>query len=148
MLRERPQAAAAARSLLAGALPNGAGHGDRVERRAGGFADVPPGGDVHLLSRVLHGGEDGRCREILRHLSAAMPPHADLPAVERLLPDDGSPSLATARDLHVRCTVGGRERTAGYYPRLFADAGPELVGREPLPLDARVRPERRARRTR
>ncbi|GLW53810.1 methyltransferase [Kitasatospora phosalacinea] len=133
VLLERPQVAAAARSFL-----DATDCGGRVECRAGEFADVPPGGDVYLLSRVLHDWDDDRCREILRHLAAAMPPHADLLVVERLLPDDDSPSLATAWDLHMRCNVGGRERTAGHYARLFADAGLELVGHEPLPLDARV----------
>ncbi|MFC8716371.1 methyltransferase [Kitasatospora sp. NPDC057198] len=133
VLLERPQVADAAREFL-----DAAGCGGRAECRAGTFADVPPGGDVYLLSRVLHDWDDARCREILRHLAAAMPAHADLLVVERLLPEDGSPSLAAAWDLHMRCNVGGRERTAGHYARLFAAAGLELVRHDPLPLDARV----------
>ncbi|MEU5384544.1 methyltransferase [Kitasatospora cineracea] len=133
VLLERPQVADAAREFLAQA-----GCGDRTACLPGEFADVPPGGDVYVLSRVLHDWTDERCREILRHLSAAMPAHADLLVVERLLPEDDSPSLATAWDLHMRCNVGGRERTAEHYARLFADAGLELVGHDPLPLDAHV----------
>ncbi|MFF5496093.1 methyltransferase [Streptomyces aquilus] len=64
---------------------------------AGDFADVPTGGDVYVLSRVL--------------------------------PDDGSVSPATAWDLHMMCNVGGRERGADHYGRLFADAG--LTGGAP-----------------
>ncbi|MFJ5229851.1 methyltransferase [Kitasatospora sp. NPDC088391] len=133
VLLERPQVADAARRFL-----DTAGCGARAVCRAGDFADVPTGGDVYVLSRVLHDWEDARCREILRHLAAAMPPHADLLIVERVLPDDGSPSLATAWDLHMRCNVGGRERTTAHYARLLADAGLELVDRAPLPLDAYV----------
>ncbi|BAJ32218.1 MULTISPECIES: methyltransferase [Kitasatospora] len=139
VLLERPHVAEAARVFL-----DGAGCGERVECRAGGFADVPAGGDVYLLSRVLHDWDDERCREILGHLAAVMPAHAELLVVERLLPEDGTPSLATAWDLHMRCNVGGRERTAGHYARLFADAGLELTGHDPLPLDAYVLRVRKA----
>lgn len=63
---------------------------------------------------------------------------ADLLVIERVLPTDGSPSLATAWDLHMMCNVGGRERRADHYARLFADAGLTLVGVAPLPLDGSV----------
>ncbi|WP_327733295.1 methyltransferase [Streptomyces nojiriensis] len=139
VLLERPHAVEAARRLL-----DAAGCGVRCDYRAGDFADVPPGGDVYVLSRVLHDWDDDRCREILRHCVRAMPAHADLLVVERLLPVDGSPSLATAWDLHMLCNVGGRERRADHYARLFADAGLRLVGHRPLPLDAHVLHARRA----
>ncbi|MFF3722372.1 methyltransferase [Streptomyces erythrochromogenes] len=139
VLLERPHAVEAARSRL-----DAAGCGARCAYRAGDFADVPPGGDVYVLSRVLHDWDDDRCREILRHCARAMPAHADLLVVERLLPLDGSPSLATAWDLHMLCNVGGRERSADHYAHLLADAGLELVGHSPLPLDAHVLHARRA----
>jgi hypothetical protein len=44
-----------------------------------------------------------------------MPDHAELLIVERLLPEDDSPSLAVAWDLHMMCNVGGRERTVTEY---------------------------------
>lgn len=133
VLLERPHAVAAARRLL-----DAAGCGARCEYRAGDFADVPPGGDVYLLARVLHDWDDDRCREILGHCARAMPDHADLLIVERLLPADGSASLATPWDLHMLCNVGGRERRADHYARLLADAGLHLHGRSPLPLDGHV----------
>ena len=55
--------------------------------------------------------------------------------VERLLPEDRSPSLAFAWDIHMLCNVGGRERTTSHYARLLADAGFALTERYPLPLD-------------
>ncbi|MFH7596739.1 methyltransferase [Streptomyces racemochromogenes] len=133
VLLERPHAVATARRLL-----DAAGCGTRCDYRAGDFADVPSGGDVYVLARVLHDWDDDRCREILRHCARAMPDHADLLIVERLLPADGSPSLATAWDLHMLCNVGGRERRADHYARLLADAGLHLHGHTPLPLDAHV----------
>ncbi|MFF4324527.1 methyltransferase [Streptomyces sp. NPDC001568] len=141
VLLERPQVLAAARARLA-AGPVGA----RCDYRAGDFADVPQGGDVYLLSRVLHDWDDERCRDILRHCAAAMPPDADLLIVERLLPADGAPSLATAWDLHMMCNTGGQERTADHYARLLADCGLRMVGHTPLPLGAHTLHARRAER--
>ncbi|KOG23918.1 MULTISPECIES: methyltransferase [Streptomyces] len=133
IILERPHVVAAARDRL-----DSTGVGDRCAYRVGDFADVPPAGDVYLLSRVLHDWDDERCREILGHLSRAMPSHADLLVVERLLPTDATPSLATAWDLHMLCNTGGRERRADEYARLFEAAGLTLVGHRPLPLDAHV----------
>ncbi|MFE0647021.1 methyltransferase [Streptomyces sp. NPDC059534] len=133
ILLERAHVVAAARDRL-----TAAGVGERCDYQAGDFADVPAGGDVYLLSRVLHDWDDARCREILRHLVGAMPSHADLLVVERLLPTDAEPSLATAWDLHMLCNTGGRERRADEYAELFDAVGLELVGHTPLPLDAHV----------
>ncbi|MFJ2935164.1 methyltransferase [Streptomyces sp. NPDC087219] len=136
VLLERAHVVEAARARL----------GTVAERCAfltGDFADVPADGDVYVLSRVLHDWDDERCRAILRHCAAAMPPEADLLIVERLLPVDPSPSLATAWDLHMMCNTGGRERTAAAYARLLADAGLALVGHSPLPLEAHVLHARR-----
>ncbi|MFF9143258.1 methyltransferase [Streptomyces sp. NPDC014861] len=130
-LLERPHVLAAAREHLAALEAEG-----RCAFQEGDFADVPAGAGVYLLSRVLHDWDDDRCRSILRHCAAAMGPDADLLVVERLLPDDGSPSLATAWDLHMRCNTGGSERTAAQYARLFAACGLELVGHTPLALGA------------
>ncbi|GHH69488.1 hypothetical protein GCM10018781_28070 [Kitasatospora indigofera] len=133
VLLERPHVLEAARRAL-----EAAGVGGRCAYREGDFADVPPDGDVYILSRILHDWDDERCREILRHCARAMPAQADLLIVERVLPTDDSASLATAWDLHMRCNVGGRERRADHYARLLADAGLTLVGRTPLPLDGSV----------
>ncbi|MFG2298277.1 methyltransferase [Streptomyces sp. NPDC048603] len=139
ILLERPQVLAAARARLAVTDA-----GSRCRYQAGDFADVPPGADVYVLSRVLHDWDDERCRSILRHCADAMPSDADLLIVERLLPEDGTPSLATAWDLHMMCNTGGRERTAAHYARLLTDCGLGLVGHEPLPLGARVLHARRS----
>ncbi|MEW1695873.1 methyltransferase [Streptomyces sp. NPDC091278] len=136
VLLERAQVVDAARARL-GAVA------ERCDFRTGDFADVPPGGDVYVLSRVLHDWDDERCRTILRHCADAMAPESELLIVERLLPVDSAPSLATAWDLHMMCNTGGRERTAAEYALLLADAGLDLVGHAPLPLEAHVLHARR-----
>jgi hypothetical protein len=139
VLLERPHVVDAARTAL-----DAAGLGERCTCVVGDFADVPAGGDVYILSRVLHDWDDERCREILGHCVRAMPDGAVLLVVERVLPADGAPSLATAWDLHMMCNVGGRERSLDHYSRLFREVGLDLVDVSALPLDGSVLHVRKA----
>ncbi|MEU3015513.1 methyltransferase [Nocardia asteroides] len=118
----------------------------RCELVAGDFftAEVPTGGDIYLLSRVLHDWDDADCRTILRGCAAAMSEHARLYLVERLLPEDGSDSLTPAWDLHMLCNVGGRERTLTHYRAVLRSAGLELIGHDDLPLGFALLGARRA----
>ncbi len=119
---------------------------------AGLVVDVA-GGNGELLSRVLGAGPElhgilmdrpealavASCRTILGVIAEAMPVHAELLVVERLLPETaGTPSLAVPWDIHMLCNVGGRERTESHYRALLADAGFELTAARPLALDAYV----------
>ncbi|MBP2323066.1 hypothetical protein JOF56_003451 [Kibdelosporangium banguiense] len=109
---------------------------ERCELVAGDFTTgVPQGGDVYLLSRVLHDWDDQQCRQILRQLAGSMPEDAELLIIERLLPEDSSPSLAFAWDVHMLCNVGGRERTMEHYREMLAEAGFTLAASHELPLD-------------
>ncbi|MFD9419693.1 methyltransferase [Streptomyces goshikiensis] len=131
ILFERDQAVDAARERL-----GRAGCADRCTFVVGDFtASVPRGGDVYLLSRVLHDWDDEQCATILNRCALAMEPGAELLLVERLLPEDGRPSLAPAWDVHMLCNVGGRERTAEHYGRLLTAAGFTPGAVSPLPLD-------------
>ncbi|MGS2810167.1 methyltransferase [Nocardia sp. MW-W600-9] len=131
ILFERETTLPRARATLAAA-----GCLSRCELVGGDFvtAEVPTGGDIYLLSRVLHDRDDSDCRAILRGCAAAMSEHARLYIVERLLPEDGSRSLAPAWDLHMLCNVGGRERTVTHYRAMLKSAGLELIGHDELPL--------------
>ena len=126
VLLERPQALAHARERLAAA-----GVADRVTLAAGDFfAEVPGGGDVYLLARVLHNWTDDGAARILARVRAAMPETARLLVVEDLLPPAGG-SGAAARgmvDLLMLVTQEGHDRTAAEYADLFTSAGFERVG--------------------
>jgi O-methyltransferase domain/Dimerisation domain len=131
VLLERPHVLDEARAAFAAA-----GIADRCAFVSGDFTvGVPDGGDVYILSRVLHDWDDGLCRTILARIASAMHDHSRLLIVERLLPEDRSPSLAFAWDIHMLCNVGGRERTATHYGKLLAEAGFKLSARHALPLD-------------
>jgi ubiquinone/menaquinone biosynthesis C-methylase UbiE len=140
VLFDRPHVLDGARPAFAQA-----GLSQRVEFLSGDFTEgVPAGGDVYLLSRVLHDWDDEMCRTILARISEAMAADGQLLVVERLIPEDRSASLAYAWDIHMLCNVGGRERTETEYASLLAAAGLELVGRHELPLDVHVLAARRA----
>jgi hypothetical protein len=125
VLLERAHVIDAARSTLADCL-------DRCSLAVGDFTSgVPQGGDVYLLSRVLHDWDDEQCRAILKQCAAAMSEGAELLVVERLLPSD----LAVAWDVHMLCNVGGRERTLDHFRSLLAEAGFTLTEQHDLPLD-------------
>ena len=62
------------------------------------FTEVPGGGDVYLLSRVLHNWADHNALEILRVAYAAMrPPHRLLVCSRTSCPTDAAPSGRSAR---------------------------------------------------
>ncbi|MGW1195756.1 methyltransferase [Streptomyces sp. NPDC002536] len=145
VLLERAHVVDAARRHL-----NDAGYADRCSFVTGDFTRaVPEGGDVYLLSRILHDWDDKQCLTILRRCAESMHDESQLLLVERLLPDTaevasgGAPPLAVAWDLHMMCNVGGQERTAGHYQRLLETAGFELLSVRGLPLDGNLLHARR-----
>ncbi|MGI5454496.1 methyltransferase [Streptomyces sp. CA-249302] len=131
VLLEQPGALEAARSNLADLTA-------RCTFMPGDFTEeVPEGGDVYLLSRVLHDWDDDRCLTILRRCAESMRPGAQLLLVERLLPNrEGTPSLAVAWDVHMLCNVGGRERDESHYQRLLEETGFKMGECHALPLGA------------
>ncbi|MER6494558.1 methyltransferase [Streptomyces griseorubiginosus] len=132
VLLERPHAVEAAEKAFAEA-----GLADRCRFMAGDFtSEVPDGGDLYVLSRVLHDWDDERCLTILRRCAQAMAPGSELLLIERLLPTDARLSLAVAWDLHMLCNVGGRERTEDHYRRLLDEAGFDCESCHELPLQA------------
>ncbi|AYC41089.1 methyltransferase [Streptomyces griseorubiginosus] len=132
VLLERPHAVEAAEKAFAEA-----GLADRCRFMAGDFtSEVPDGGDLYVLSRVLHDWDDERCLTILRRCAQAMAPGSELLLIERLLPTDARLSLAVAWDLHMLCNVGGRERTSDHYRRLLDEAGFDFTSCHELPLQA------------
>ncbi|GAA4629076.1 methyltransferase [Actinoallomurus vinaceus] len=117
---------------------------DRCELVAGSFLDaVPEGGDVYTLSRILHNWDDETCGRILERCHAAMDANATLLVLERLIPEDGSPSVAQASDINMLAVFGGRERTATEFRTLLDKAGFDLSGQRELPPDTAVLVARR-----
>jgi O-methyltransferase domain/Dimerisation domain len=118
-----PAVAAAATAALASA-----GLGERARgESADFFSTVPAGGDVYVLSNVLHDWDDTAATTILSTVRAAMDPDASLLVVENVLDaPDRTPSQNRDLhlvDLHMLVMFGGRERTKAQYDDLLIAAG-------------------------
>lgn len=108
-----------------------AGVAERTDVAEGDFlSEVPSGGDVYLLSFVLHAWDDEHAAALLRAVRRAMHTGSRLLVVEQMLPADGAEGaeLASLHDLHMLVTTGGRERTEAEYVELLATAGLRCTG--------------------
>ena len=129
VLLELPNSVRAARVRLAEA-----GVADRVELVEGSFFDaIPAGGDVYLLSRVLHNWTDEHAEAILRRIGSAMAmgQGARLLVFEKFLPEEPGPPASAMVDLLMLGMMEGYDRTAGEYLALLDRAGLEVVGVRP-----------------
>jgi hypothetical protein len=131
ILADQPSALPAARAYL-----DAAGVGDRVSDEAiDFFVAVPGGGDVYVLSRVLHDWKDDDALKILATCRADMPAGARLVVVDAIVPDlAGDAPAAVRMDLNMLMLFGASERTEGEV-RALLDAAGFRVDRL-TPLDA------------
>jgi SAM-dependent methyltransferase len=101
---------------------------ERLEVIGGSFFDaVPDGGDVYLLSWILHDWEDDRARAILRSCRDAIPPDGRLLVIEACIPPGNVPHPGKPLDMIMLVALGGRERTEAEYRELLASAGFRLA---------------------
>lgn len=99
------------------------GVADRVTCEAGSFFDeVPDGGDVYILSHIIHDWPRERCLTILRNCRAAMRPDGRLLIVEMVLPEE-PPHPGYELDMVMLTLTGGKERTESEYGALLEEAG-------------------------
>jgi SAM-dependent methyltransferase len=133
IVADRPDVAEAATAALARADLGDRAHGEPTDF----FVAVPPGGDVYVLSNVLHDWDDPEALVILGAVRRAMPPQAHLLVVENVL---DAPGRAPAQqrdvhlvDLHMLVMFGARERTHEEYDGLLVAAGfrPSVLGSSP-----------------
>ncbi|MEO8829937.1 methyltransferase [Lapillicoccus sp.] len=133
VVAERPEVAAAATAGL-----TAAGLGARARGEACDFfAGVPAGGEVYLLSNVLHDWDDPQAVTILRSVHAAMGLAAELLIVENVLDAPGRTSREQRDvhlvDLHMLVMFGARERSQSQYDDLLVAAGFETSTLAPSP---------------
>jgi O-methyltransferase domain/Dimerisation domain len=103
-----------------------AAHGGRLRAEAGSFfGGVPSGGDVYLLSRVLHDWDDAHALSILANIRAAMTAGARLLVIEQVLdPLPGRTNPMTyLSDMSMMMNLRGRERTLSEFEGLFTGSG-------------------------
>jgi hypothetical protein len=108
----------------AGGLLTSAGVADRCEVLGGDFFEaVPSGGDVYILSWIIHDWDDQRSVAILQNCRRAMGDAARLLVLEQVIPAGNEPSLSKLYDLHMlTLSPSGRERREDEYRALLAAA--------------------------
>jgi len=111
----------------ASALLEGRGVADRVTIQAGSFFEgVPSGGDVYILSHIIHDWTEEQCLTILQHCRDAMNPGGRILIVETVLPEGDTPHQGKLQDLVMMAIPGGQERTEAEYATLLGKAGLRL----------------------
>jgi hypothetical protein len=109
-----------------------AGLAGRCDAVAGDFLDaVPAGGDLYLLSWILHDWDDSAATRILENCRAVMREGGRLLAIEMVV-TPGNDRLVRTTDLEMLVVAGGRERTADEYAGLYRAGGFELNRIVPL----------------
>jgi hypothetical protein len=104
------------------------GVADRVAIESGSFFDtVPAGGDLYVLSHVIHDWSEEQCLTILGHCRKAMKPGSRLLVVEMVLPPGDAPHPGKLLDMTMLIMPGGLERTEGEYRDLLGKAGFRLT---------------------
>ncbi len=76
------------------------------------FVSVPAGCDAYMMKTVIHDWEDDQSVALLRVCRAAMPAHAKLLLISRVIAAGNTPDPSKFMDLNMLVTLGGRERTA------------------------------------
>lgn len=99
------------------------------------FREVPQGGDVYVLSHVLHDWPDDRAAAILRRVAEGMGANAEVLVLENMLPDSDVGLIFGYLDVLMLAAWGGRERSLPAYRELLAAA--ELKISRTWHLDAR-----------
>lgn len=96
----------------------------RVTIETGSFFEgVPAGGDVYVLSHIIHDWSEEQCLTILGHCRRAMGANGRLLIVETVLPEGDTPHQGKLQDLVMLIFPGGRERTEREYAALLDKAG-------------------------
>jgi hypothetical protein len=85
---------------------------------------VPPGGDIYLMRRVLHGMSDDRAAGVLQNCHAAMGAESLLLIIEHVLAPDNAPSWGQMLDVQMLVlNPGGKERTRQEFEGLLQSVG-------------------------
>ncbi len=87
------------------------------------FERVPAGGDVYVLSHIIHDWNEDQCLTILGHCRRVIKPDGRLLIVETVLPPGDTPHQGKVQDMVMLVVPGGQERTEAEYVELLGKAG-------------------------
>ena len=105
-----------------------AGLSNRCEVVSGDFfRSVPTGGDVYILSRVIHDWTDEKAVAILKVVRGALPANGRLLLFETMIGASNRLSYPLLSDLNMVIRTGGCERSEAEYRALYKAAGFKLT---------------------
>ena len=113
----------------AGPILEGAGVAERCRCVGGSFFEsVPKGADAYTLCNLITDWGDEQAIAILKSCARAMPPHARVLVIDRVLPPPGDPNRQAMAFLALFFLVleGGSIRTSDGFTRILAAAGMEV----------------------
>jgi len=117
ILFDLPQGSAEARSLL-----QAKGVEDRCHIKTGSFFDsIPAGGDVYVLSRILHDWPDDKAATILANCRKAVKDDSTLLIRDNVLSDNDL--QGSTLDITMLIMTGGEERTESEWKSLLKSTG-------------------------
>jgi hypothetical protein len=104
------------------------GLADRISICTGSFFDaVPRGGDVYLLSHVIHDWSEDQCMTILQNCRRVMDRDSRLLIIEMVLPPGDTMHPGKILDMLMLVGPGGQERSEQEYRTLLDKAGFRLT---------------------
>jgi hypothetical protein len=116
ILFDLPQVASDARAYL-----KASGVEDRCELVTGdAFQSIPRGGDVYVMSRVLHDWEDEKAALLVANCRKAIPEDGILLIRDSVLPEGDAPSPGKQMDITMLIMTGGHERSEEEWRTLLA----------------------------
>ena len=117
ILYDLPQGSAEALSLL-----QAKGVEDRCRIKTGSFFDsIPSGGDVYVLSRILHDWPDDKAATILANCRKAIKDDGTLLIRDSVISDNDV--QGSTMDITMMIMTGGKERTEAEWKNLLQSAG-------------------------
>ena len=117
ILYDLPQGSAEAMSLL-----QAKGVEDRCRIKTGSFFDsIPSGGDVYVLSRILHDWPDDKAATILANCRKAIKDDGTLLIRDSVISDNDV--QGSTMDITMLIMTGGKERTEAEWKNLLQSAG-------------------------
>ncbi len=117
VLFDLPQGSAEARSVL-----QAKGVEDRCHIKTGSFFDsIPAGGDVYVLSRILHDWPDDKAATILANCRKAIKDDGTLLIRDSVISDNDV--QGSTMDITMMIMTGGEERTEAEWKSLLQSAG-------------------------
>ncbi len=110
---------------------------DRITFQAGSFFEsIPAGGDIYLMSHIIHDWSEEQCLTILGNCRRAMGPNGKLLIIEMVIPPGNDPHTGKMTDMVMLTVPGGQERTEQEYRTLLDKAGFKLT--RVVPTDSAV----------